>query len=646
MARYEDPEFAQWIEENNFSEDDLSLICRTATRRMLIWYLIPPFCWPLMLNAWAQRRIIKKRTFSPRHGFLFSLMSLAVFVSFILIVPFIVWLIVRNNGLGSGLRGLVKKGLIGGEQSEYNRQVLKSVKRRSQTVRLLIALGAAMLGLLGLGIPAFYEIATGNFGAVGIFDNRGDFLEAGGVIGVISLLCVLTLCVFLAVLLIVWIVCKPIDNRRYFSALSANAAPAPASALNKIAKALAWVLVIVTVLGTILFYVRAGADPTVCDPETSSPQGDTDVSSETSPSSPSRPEDPSEPVSDEPSTTPTTAPTTIPPVTDGVTKYVVAEGGLRIRSIPSTDGDKLGNIPNGTQVTVVPDGSGWAKVTYNGVTGWVSADYLYDAPAPVTSQPDDVVQPTELYDEGFHCTVHAEGGLSMRKGPDASYDRILVIPDGTALVEYAFADGWIFTEYQGRSGWASSQYLEFEGGKAKPVIYLYPETETDVSVRLHLRDGQLSCTYPAYRNGWDVTARPDGTLTDKADGKEYSYLYWESQDNTVYDFSKGFVVKGGDTAAFLQKALAAMGLTPREYNEFIVYWLPQMQKNPYNLITFQQEAYTSSAVLDISPQPDSMLRVFMAYKPLTEPITVAEPTLPVFDRHGFAVVEWGGTQVR
>ena len=49
---------------------------------------------------------------------------------------------------------------------------------------------------------------------------------------------------------------------------------------------------------------------------------------------------------------------------------------------------------------------------------------------------------------------------------------------------------------------------------AKPVIYLYPKEEMEVTVRLEL-DGNLTCTYPAYDEGWTVTARPDGTLTDE-----------------------------------------------------------------------------------------------------------------------------------
>ena len=178
----------------------------------------------------------------------------------------------------------------------------------------------------------------------------------------------------------------------------------------------------------------------------------------------------------------------------------------------------------------------------------------------------------------------------------------------------------------------------------KPVIYLYPETETRVTVKLDL-PGELTCTYPAYDGGWVVTAAPDGTLTDEH-GRTYNYLYWEGEVANEFDFSKGFCVAGSDTAAFLEDALDRLGLTRREANEFLVYWLPRMQDNPYNLIAFQQEAYTESAKLTVSPQPDSVLRVFMAWKPLARPVDVPAQTLPGFERRGFTLVEWGGAEVR
>ena len=76
----------------------------------------------------------------------------------------------------------------------------------------------------------------------------------------------------------------------------------------------------------------------------------------------------------------------------------------------------------------------------------------------------------------------------------------------------------------------------------KPVIYLYPEEETQVTVNLDF-DGKLTSTYPAYGDGWTVTARPDGTLTDE-NGREYYCLFWEGISPREYDFSAGFCVAG------------------------------------------------------------------------------------------------------
>lgn len=181
----------------------------------------------------------------------------------------------------------------------------------------------------------------------------------------------------------------------------------------------------------------------------------------------------------------------------------------------------------------------------------------------------------------------------------------------------------------------------------KPVIYLYPTEETAVHVSLDYA-GELTVTYPDYgEDGWHVMASPDGTLTD-ADGRQYSYLFWEGVSETEYDFSDAYCVAGEETAAFLQEILPALGLSPREYNEFIVYWLPKMQENPYNLIAFQTSAYTDAAQLHVTPTPDTVIRVFMAYKPLDKAVPAADitdlPTPP--ERNGFTVVEWGGTEIR
>ena len=142
-----------------------------------------------------------------------------------------------------------------------------------------------------------------------------------------------------------------------------------------------------------------------------------------------------------------------------------------------------------------------------------------------------------------------------------------------------------------------------------------------------------------------MTARPDGTLTNPATGREYYCLFWEGITEAEYDFSAGFCVAGEDTAAFLEDALDRLGLTEREADEFIIYWLPKLEGNPYNLLSFQTEAYTDSAGLTIDPAPDTLIRVFLAWKGLDAPVEVEPQTLTAQARTGFTAVEWGGAEV-
>lgn len=182
----------------------------------------------------------------------------------------------------------------------------------------------------------------------------------------------------------------------------------------------------------------------------------------------------------------------------------------------------------------------------------------------------------------------------------------------------------------------------------KPVIYLYPEQEQNVDVKLNYF-GNLTVSYPEYKNGWQVIAHPDGKIINIDDGKEYSYLFWEGDDkNANYDLSTGVIVKGSETVKFLQDKLSRLGLTPKEYNEFIVYWLPRMQNNKFNLIHFAtQEEYGDRVALNINPNPDTILRVFMVFKGLVDDNVKTQPQeLKTFNRKGFVVVEWGGTEIK
>ena len=208
----------------------------------------------------------------------------------------------------------------------------------------------------------------------------------------------------------------------------------------------------------------------------------------------------------------------------------------------------------------------------------------------------------------------------------------------------------------------------------KPVIYVYTDKDNQfVEVNLRRADNNpIDIEYPMRDNGqqsWYIVGNKDGrfnqlhmSFDDTANGlsgnnshgdeRVYEYLYWE--DNTdgklKFDFTKGFCVAGSDTIPFLENALAEIGLTDREANEFITYWLPRMCGNKYNLISFQTDNYTDFYKLSTNPSADNMLRVYMAFKPIETPVEIEPQSFEElkgdFKRDGLCIVEWGGSEVK
>lgn len=186
----------------------------------------------------------------------------------------------------------------------------------------------------------------------------------------------------------------------------------------------------------------------------------------------------------------------------------------------------------------------------------------------------------------------------------------------------------------------------FPPGVDKPILYLYPHEDTLVTVKF-TDSRHLKVSYPAYPDdGWRVWASKDGTLTDAATGKKFYALYWESRDSWTGELPEGFVVRGQETAAFLEEKLEAIGLNFKEREEFIVYWLPRMVNNAYNIIYFDFDDYAAAYPIEIDPKPNHHLRFLMRWKSSATEVSVREQALPAFDRSdGFTAVEWGGVEL-
>lgn len=175
----------------------------------------------------------------------------------------------------------------------------------------------------------------------------------------------------------------------------------------------------------------------------------------------------------------------------------------------------------------------------------------------------------------------------------------------------------------------------------KPMIYIYPEEEIDLTIKLG-NVNNLLYTYPKYKNAWNVRVSKDGNIYDYDTKRNYYGLYWEGIDNYKLNMDEGFVVKGENSVKFLEEKLEILGLNEYEINEFIVYWIDKLENNEYNFISFRNEKDINMP-LEFSKKPDTIIRVMMDFKELDKPIKVKEQQLKKVERKGFTIVEWGGT---
>lgn len=177
----------------------------------------------------------------------------------------------------------------------------------------------------------------------------------------------------------------------------------------------------------------------------------------------------------------------------------------------------------------------------------------------------------------------------------------------------------------------------------KPVLYLYPEESTQVSLELDY-DGRITAEYPtSIDEKWELLAQPDGTLT--MGERNYPYIFWEgvSPLTQTFEFTEGFSVSRANYISFLEEKLTLLGLNEKEQADFITYWLPKMQVHEWTTVRFLYEEYAELAKWNIEPLPDTFIRVFVIMEGSDHAVKIPKQNLQAAERKGFTAVEWGGT---
>ena len=139
----------------------------------------------------------------------------------------------------------------------------------------------------------------------------------------------------------------------------------------------------------------------------------------------------------------------------GTTQYVNSTSGLNVRSGAGTTYSKLGTLEYKEKVTVLSTSNGWAKINYNGQTGYVSSSYLQTTvPGGTTSENNNSSTTTTVK------YVNATSGLNVRSGAGTSYSKIGSLDYKEKVTVLSTSNGWAKINYKGQVGYVSSSYLQ------------------------------------------------------------------------------------------------------------------------------------------------------------------------------------------
>lgn len=182
---------------------------------------------------------------------------------------------------------------------------------------------------------------------------------------------------------------------------------------------------------------------------------------------------------------------------------------------------------------------------------------------------------------------------------------------------------------------------------SKPVIYLYPTKDTEVSVKVTI-PGIITESIPEYpvATGWQhIFAHSNGTFVYQ--GNIYSELFYETQQNRVSPPTNGFIVSRDDVTKTLRMITTKLGFLPAEQTEFLNYWVTRLTslKTEYVFISlFNPQEKQAIDQVTIAPTPDTFLQYIFYFKGTKAWYPVEPLSLPsvVAQRNGFTAFEWGG----
>jgi len=146
--------------------------------------------------------------------------------------------------------------------------------------------------------------------------------------------------------------------------------------------------------------------------------------------------------------------TIVTPKTIYKNQYGVATGdGISIRTGAGPQYSWQGSFKLGTKINILGTAGSFYKVSYNGITGYVSNQYV-----KITAKPVAVVTPKTIYKNQFG--IATGDGISIRTGAGPQYSWQGSFKLGTKINILGTAGSFYKVSYNGITGYVSNQYVK------------------------------------------------------------------------------------------------------------------------------------------------------------------------------------------
>jgi hypothetical protein len=186
-------------------------------------------------------------------------------------------------------------------------------------------------------------------------------------------------------------------------------------------------------------------------------------------------------------------------------------------------------------------------------------------------------------------------------------------------------------------------------GQHCPAIWLYPERELDVEIKLSFSGrGFMTTSAPAYNDRWRIHVDPTQPFNKYSstyvDDPWVPHLDYDGFREGTFQTSAGWCIEQQSLFAWQRSQLKEIGFLDSEIDEANIDYarmlLNRRYPEPYFAIYPQVTSIVEASVaLEITPRADTTYRLWLYFVPVEKRLELRTPEVPRIERKGFTLIE-------